>query len=410
MIVVDDASTDSSAQIVEDLARTDSRIVLVRNQKNLGVIESINRGVATARGEFIYMTGCDDLPLPGLFEKSAALLAQFPHAPACISHPCDWKEGGDEVTERIPNVAEFPGFFRPDELAIGLSDMPWVHPHSGLLRKTAFERYGGYDTALGASADWFFWMSLIFREGGCYIPEPLSLWRMRENSYLAVSFNDEAQKQRMVRSIIATLLSEAYDDVYPFFVVSNALANFGYATYRAILLDKRNSTPKGMGLLHWQNADRSKAVLRSARKSDWRLTSDLERLVPIAPEASDDSRENAPVKFRGIRRLAQLLGIYELLRKSKWRLLHGRSPPPLEDAAQKTPQPSKLEDVLAISRKHEGAGNLESAIGVLREWQSATDHPKAALLVRLGTLEFKNSEFDRAAETLKAASAATDRG
>src|SRR5712691_9672706 len=72
IIVVDDASTDDSTEIIEALKVRYPSIRLLRNEQNIGVIHSINRGVEAASGDYLYMTGCDDLPLPGLFEKSVA--------------------------------------------------------------------------------------------------------------------------------------------------------------------------------------------------------------------------------------------------------------------------------------------------------------------------------------------------
>jgi len=53
LIVIDDASTDSSYDIASRYAAQDARIVLMRNDANHGAAYTRNRGLETARGSFI---------------------------------------------------------------------------------------------------------------------------------------------------------------------------------------------------------------------------------------------------------------------------------------------------------------------------------------------------------------------
>jgi glycosyltransferase involved in cell wall biosynthesis len=62
LIVVDDASTDATANVVEALR--DPRIRLLRNARNLGVAGSRNVGLDAARGEYVFANDHDDLSLP----------------------------------------------------------------------------------------------------------------------------------------------------------------------------------------------------------------------------------------------------------------------------------------------------------------------------------------------------------
>src|SRR5690242_296893 len=58
--VVNDASKDKSAEIVEQLAKTDSRIHLI-NKKNSGVADSRNRGFESSKGTFVAFLDQDDI-------------------------------------------------------------------------------------------------------------------------------------------------------------------------------------------------------------------------------------------------------------------------------------------------------------------------------------------------------------
>src|SRR6266540_3959461 len=80
VIIVDDASTDGSQRLIEDYARKHPAIRAVRNERNLGVVASLNRGAELSSGEYLVFAASDDYILPGFYEKSIALLERFPQA------------------------------------------------------------------------------------------------------------------------------------------------------------------------------------------------------------------------------------------------------------------------------------------------------------------------------------------
>lgn len=60
LIIIDDGSMDSTYVVVGGLAKNDSRILLLKNEKNLGIQKSLNKGLHEARGEFIARIDDDD--------------------------------------------------------------------------------------------------------------------------------------------------------------------------------------------------------------------------------------------------------------------------------------------------------------------------------------------------------------
>lgn len=60
LVVIDDGSTDSTAQIVKEFADRDNRVVLVLNKKNMGIQKSLNRGLGVAKGKYIARIDDDD--------------------------------------------------------------------------------------------------------------------------------------------------------------------------------------------------------------------------------------------------------------------------------------------------------------------------------------------------------------
>lgn len=79
LIVVDDGSTDDGAKRVEQLARQDARVRLLR-QANAGVSSARNLGVLASTAEYVAFLDADDLYLPDFLAQMAALAAQYPDA------------------------------------------------------------------------------------------------------------------------------------------------------------------------------------------------------------------------------------------------------------------------------------------------------------------------------------------
>lgn len=61
LLVIDDGSTDSTQEIVEQFANSDTRIRYIKNPENLGIQKTLNRGLFEARGMYIARIDDDDL-------------------------------------------------------------------------------------------------------------------------------------------------------------------------------------------------------------------------------------------------------------------------------------------------------------------------------------------------------------
>lgn len=76
LIVIDDSSTDGSAEVVRRLAGEDPRILLLRNERPTGLPATPrNLGIAAARGRFIAFLDCDDEWLPTKLARQLPLFS-----------------------------------------------------------------------------------------------------------------------------------------------------------------------------------------------------------------------------------------------------------------------------------------------------------------------------------------------
>jgi len=65
-LIINDGSTDRSVEIIKGY--NDSRIKLIHNKKNMGLVYTLNRGLALALGKYIVRMDADDISLPNRFK------------------------------------------------------------------------------------------------------------------------------------------------------------------------------------------------------------------------------------------------------------------------------------------------------------------------------------------------------
>lgn len=61
VVIVDDGSTDSTEDIIENYRKSDSRIIYIKNKKNLGLPKSLNIGIKSSKGQYITWTSHDNI-------------------------------------------------------------------------------------------------------------------------------------------------------------------------------------------------------------------------------------------------------------------------------------------------------------------------------------------------------------
>jgi glycosyltransferase involved in cell wall biosynthesis len=133
-IICDDGSNDKTPDILKKLQNSDSRIRLIRNEKNLGLAASLNRCIRISSGEYIARHDCDDLSAPDRLEKQVAYLDSNPDVSVLGTFVYLFNEKG------IWGKARFPK-------KINKRDFLFSSPHqhgSVMLRKKALLEAGGY--------------------------------------------------------------------------------------------------------------------------------------------------------------------------------------------------------------------------------------------------------------------------
>ena len=142
LIVVDDGSTDDSADLVQTLADDDPRIQIVR-RKHMGVASAANHGMSLATAPLIARMDADDVSLPDRLEKQAAMLDARPYlgGVSCLA-----EFSGDPSTAGgyAHHVAWANACVTPEEIALNrFVDLPVPNP-TLMYRSELIKNYGGF--------------------------------------------------------------------------------------------------------------------------------------------------------------------------------------------------------------------------------------------------------------------------
>ena len=153
LLVIDDGSTDDSPAILRELAATDSRLRVIR-QQNGGGARARNRALAEATAEWIVNLDQDDIMLPDRIERQLAFIAAHPavKTTSCRAYYINaaGKIFGKTKCEPITTREAFERYFASGE-AIGIN-----HPAAALHRPTILA-LGGYRPAFEGAEDLDLW-------------------------------------------------------------------------------------------------------------------------------------------------------------------------------------------------------------------------------------------------------------
>jgi glycosyltransferase involved in cell wall biosynthesis len=235
VIVLDDASTDDSVEVIKRFAAQNPLVRLVENPKNLGAMPNVKKGVEFSRGECVFVAPADDEVVPGLFEKSLRLLAQYPQAALCCAM-AEWRETfSGLVWYMAGGMGNKPCYLSPDDLVrLGKAGKLGIISSSCVSRREPLLNAGGYIPELRWHADWFATYVTAFRHGVCFVPEVLSLANLLPGSFYQ-SGSKTAQHRQVLLNLLECLHNEQYADVLPRVRESGALALFEMPLLRLLL-------------------------------------------------------------------------------------------------------------------------------------------------------------------------------
>jgi glycosyltransferase involved in cell wall biosynthesis len=194
LIIVDDASTDTSRQIIQKYAVEDARVRVILHETNCGVAKTANDGIAVAKGKFLAVTASDDVWMKNKLSKQLAVLESDEDLIVWTEAEII-DEGGQPVGStwgefKSGSSAKQTGDFFHDLLGRWESLIP-----STMLFKRA--NLGGirYDESLKYANDYKLNLELAAKYAFYLIPEPLTQYRIHASNTCGIEgFQGEAKR------------------------------------------------------------------------------------------------------------------------------------------------------------------------------------------------------------------------
>jgi glycosyltransferase involved in cell wall biosynthesis len=202
IIVIDDASTDDSIDVLQRYQARHSNFIVIGNRTNRGVIYNLNAGIRIAAGDYVYLAAADDRCYETLFEDGLALLEKFPQA-SLFTARCDIISETGECRGTLPSPLPLtlPGYLPSDVVRRKLlEDDGWFIGCSTIWRRRCLLDVGGFPADLGAFTDGYVSRLISLQHGSCFSPQVLSSWRRMEGG-----FAWEASTIEKTRQLIAAV-------------------------------------------------------------------------------------------------------------------------------------------------------------------------------------------------------------
>ena len=172
LLIIDDASTDTTKEIILEFSKNDQRIQVLENPMNRGTHYARNKGIEAAQGDLIAFLDADDLWNPEKLQKQVTLLQKEDLA-ACFSSYELISENGEKLNKEILalTILTYTKLLKANYVGnlTGIYDI---------------RRLGKiYCPEISKRQDWALWLKVIAKGGPMIgIQESLAIYRVRKNS------------------------------------------------------------------------------------------------------------------------------------------------------------------------------------------------------------------------------------
>jgi glycosyltransferase involved in cell wall biosynthesis len=166
--VVDDCSTlDDPELIVKQYGK--GRVSFYKKEINQGATENFNTCIKRSRGSLIHILHGDDYILPSFYESVVTEFENDINLGICITRSLIVDEN-DELIDISPRVV-----FHNDNSFLFYTNP--IRTPSVVVRRSIYEKFGGFIPALIHTSDWEMWIRVIFNSKGTFINKPLVGYR-----------------------------------------------------------------------------------------------------------------------------------------------------------------------------------------------------------------------------------------
>lgn len=202
LIVIDDASTDDSREVIlQQQAR--APLTVLFNERNLGALLTLQRGLEMAKGRYIYFAAADDEILPGFFETALRVLETTPSVGMFCGETILIDGKTEEPIGLRPVVRPLrkAGPISPERVVKLLARADnFIHTGSTVFRRHAVVEKGGLVVEAGSFSDGLLARKVAIAQGMWFEPTPVSRWFIHSTGF---SRSTALDQERAVEALVA---------------------------------------------------------------------------------------------------------------------------------------------------------------------------------------------------------------
>ena len=214
IIVVDDASTDHSLDVIGKFRLKFPQIRLLQNGTRLGVPDTVNKGLFAASSDYVILASADEKIEPSMCSALMGCIEKYPQAQLVTSQFSEWEPTtsttqtyGDDSPLGMWFVKDAnPRFFSPANLSeLSKKRFVWLSINTAMFKRAALLEAGGLHPELRWHSDWFAIYAVALRHGFCALREPLASFYYSPESYSARGMRNNRAQLDVMTNIQAML-------------------------------------------------------------------------------------------------------------------------------------------------------------------------------------------------------------
>ena len=181
IIVIDDASTDDSRNILSQCQERYPNLIVLCNEQNGGAQRAMQRGLNAAKGRYVYFAAADDQVLPGFFGRAIGALEAVPTAGLFCAETIllDGETGRKLGTRPAVRPLRKAGSLTGQEVEALLKRADnFIHTGSSIFRRRALLEKSGFLIEAGSFSDGLLARKIALTYGMWFLPEPVSIWHI----------------------------------------------------------------------------------------------------------------------------------------------------------------------------------------------------------------------------------------
>lgn len=216
LIIVDDASTDNSVEVIKNY-ETDARVKTKFFTQNSGLpYKRWNDGAKMASGNYILFAGADDSCHPKMLERLLEKLEAHPNVGVAYCQSMQMDSEGKLVRsmKKYTDTLDKEHWSK-DFVSKGTDECRYLavkciipNASAALIRRQIFTEAGGFDENLKLVADWMLWSKIMVASDVAFIAEPLNYFRYHDNTVRSKMAKVGSHTQE-IYGFISTIVREA---------------------------------------------------------------------------------------------------------------------------------------------------------------------------------------------------------